>query len=220
MVAASVANVIRSADPLPGGFVIARDLPDVCPLLEHNLSKEVDLSQSDDASVFGRSLAWGNLDHAISIANEFGFKGDPAAASRRHLMHILCSDLASTFVHFNLPGRSSLCDLQVYFPELFGPLLRTLIHLTSLSCIGSSEPLTKIIISYEIRSLSKETPFWTAFGLWFSFHPVLVCRRVRTLESKSGPLEVESDNAGSWRQIGALRMTAPSTSFNRHFTFN
>ena len=30
------------------------------------------------------------------------------------------------------------------------------------------------MIAYKIRSLAKETPFWQAFGLWFSFHPVLV----------------------------------------------
>jgi hypothetical protein len=31
-----------------------------------------------------------------------------------------------------------------------------------------------VVISYKIRSLSKETPFWTAFGLWFEYEPVLV----------------------------------------------
>jgi hypothetical protein len=34
------------------------------------------------------------------------------------------------------------------------------------------------IMSYKIRSLSKETAFWSAFGLWFTFAPVLV--RVRS----------------------------------------
>lgn len=28
-------------------------------------------------------------------------------------------------------------------------------------------------MSYRVRSLSKETSFWAAFGLWFSFSPVL-----------------------------------------------
>jgi len=31
-----------------------------------------------------------------------------------------------------------------------------------------------VVISYKIRSLAKETPFWTAFGLWFEYEPVLV----------------------------------------------
>lgn len=34
-------------------------------------------------------------------------------------------------------------------------------------------PLARVTISYRIRSLAKETPFWSAFGLWFDFTPVL-----------------------------------------------
>jgi hypothetical protein len=54
----------------------------------------------------------------------------------------------------------------VYFPELLAPLLRSLIQLTS------SPPAPEVIISYKIRSLAKETPFWCAFGLWFEYSPV------------------------------------------------
>ena len=39
-----------------------------------------------------------------------------------------------------------------------------------------------MIISYKIRSLAKETPFWNAFGLWFEFVPVLERRRHRTAD--------------------------------------
>jgi len=39
------------------------------------------------------------------------------------------------------------------------------------------------MISYTIRSLPKEAPFWTAFGLWFSFAPVLV----RSKASETAP---------------------------------
>lgn len=38
----------------------------------------------------------------------------------------------------------------------------------------------RVVISYKVRSLTKETPFWSAFGLWFSFQPVQAKRR-RTL---------------------------------------
>lgn len=65
----------------------------------------------------------------------------------------------------------------MYFPELLAPLLRSLLHLTSppfVSEVSSERRPTRIVISYKIRSLSKETPFWAAFGLWFSFEPVLV----------------------------------------------
>jgi hypothetical protein len=59
----------------------------------------------------------------------------------------------------------------VYFPELLAPLLRSLLHLTT---PASPTALTQVVISYKIRSLSKETAFWSAFGLWFTFVPVLV----------------------------------------------
>ena len=45
-----------------------------------------------------------------------------------------------------------------------------------------------VIISYKLRSLAKESTFWSAFGLWFKFWPVLV-------RGKS------SDN--EWRRFGS-----------------
>lgn len=63
------------------------------------------------------------------------------------ISHILCSDL-------------------VYFPELLAPLLRTLLDLTS------ADPAAEVIIAYKVRSLTKEQPFWAAFGSWFDFVPV------------------------------------------------
>ncbi|SJL09815.1 uncharacterized protein ARMOST_13196 [Armillaria ostoyae] len=78
----------------------------------------------------------------------------------------------------------------VYFPELLAPLLRTLIHLTSPSVTSSSPSL---IISYKIRSLEKETPFWTAFGLYFSFQPVL--SRCRFTDSEQ--------HDQSWQRLGS-----------------
>ncbi|KAF7312502.1 hypothetical protein MIND_00263900 [Mycena indigotica] len=69
----------------------------------------------------------------------------------------------------NEPLTHILCSDLVYFPQLLAPLLRSLIHLTS-STFGDPQ----LILSYRIRSLAKETPFWAAFGLWFDFTPVLV----------------------------------------------
>ena len=81
---------------------------------------------------------------------------------------------------------------QVYFPDLFAPLVRSLIHLTSLSSSASETP--KIIMSYKVRSLSKEMPFWSAFGLWFEFSPVLA-RHKQGSWSRFGPSA--SDDGGA-----------------------
>jgi hypothetical protein len=48
------------------------------------------------------------------------------------------------------------------------------LHLTSLL---PKEPTPSLIISYKIRSLAKESSFWSAFGLWFNFWPVLIRNR-------------------------------------------
>ena len=79
---------------------------------------------------------------------------------------------------------------KVYFPHLLAPLLRSLIHLTSLP---PSSPQPTLIISYRIRSLQKESPFWSAFGLWFSYEPVLY-RRCR-------PFHRGDDDYGSDRPL-------------------
>jgi len=44
-------------------------------------------------------------------------------------------------------------------------------------------------MSYKVRSLTKESAFWAAFGLWFEFRPVLV-------REKLGP------NSDQWRCFG------------------
>ena len=48
----------------------------------------------------------------------------------------------------------------VYFDFLYPPLLTTLLELTNAN--GGEE--TRLIMSYKIRSLVKEMPFWQAFG--------------------------------------------------------
>jgi protein N-lysine methyltransferase METTL21D len=130
--------------------VIVTDLPEVCPLLEENRRKDESLDGSPIILV--RSLSWGNSEHAVALAQDLhSLRYGPNTSS--HLTHIICSDL-------------------VYFPELLAPLLRSLITLTD---PHDSTPFlhTEVLISYKVRSLSKEMPFWTAFGLWFEFEPVL-----------------------------------------------
>lgn len=77
----------------------------------------------------------------------------------------------------------------MYFPELIGPLLRTLLHLTAPVPIQTSPLVSpQVILSYKIRSLPKEVPFWSAFGLWFTFTPVLVRTR-------------SEDNSSEWERF-------------------
>ncbi|KAI0342667.1 hypothetical protein BDW22DRAFT_1394496 [Trametopsis cervina] len=142
--------------------LVATDLPEVCPLLEKNLINHAGQpSPSHVGRVLVRPLAWGNEQHAADIASELlssPSTSDPrVAVDDRYLTHVICSDL-------------------VYFPELLAPLLRSLLQVTSPPFAPPHGParVPKVVISYRIRSLSKETPFWAAFGLWFAFEPVLI----------------------------------------------
>ncbi len=103
-----------------------------------------------------------------------------------------------------LPDLFSRTHVQVYFPELLAPLLRSLIHVTSppLAPPHGSDRLPEVIISYKIRSLAKETAFWSAFGLWFSFEPVLIRSRRPT---EDGPQVGDGDNRplDVWTRFGA-----------------
>ncbi|KAI0636034.1 hypothetical protein C8Q77DRAFT_609694 [Trametes polyzona] len=119
-----------------------------------------------------RPLAWGSREHVTAIAEELDVK--QCGPSPRDLTHILCSDL-------------------IYFPALLAPLLRSLLHLTS-PPFAHAHPAT-VILSYKMRSLPKETPFWSAFGLWFEFVPVLARPRVAQQPSTDGP------SAGQWSRF-------------------
>ncbi|PPQ89324.1 hypothetical protein CVT25_003161 [Psilocybe cyanescens] len=172
LVASSIAKLLR-----PGqDHLLVTDLPEVCPLLEDNLrsiKKSVGANIPDKDTIVIRPLSWGSQDDAAAIASEF-FRQSKNYDDFGTLTHIICSDL-------------------VYFPELLAPLLRSLLHLTSppfchLSDTPSGYCGPSVLISYKVRSLSKETAFWSAFGLWFEFYPVLV-----------------KDNAigGEWQRFGA-----------------
>lgn len=177
------ARVSKALAPQRDRF-IATDLADVCVLLESNLKAE--------SLVSVESLAWGSEENAMRVAETLNSK----YGERRYLTHILCSDLVW---HLSLSKtRHLFTALKVYFPTLHGSLLRTLLHLTSDSFVGpSAQP--QIIVSYMLRSHPKELPFWSAFGLWFSFTPVL-CRK------SQGPWERFSlstilDQTEDWNQV-------------------
>ncbi|KAH8101007.1 putative methyltransferase-domain-containing protein [Cristinia sonorae] len=167
IVAAQIAEHLAGKD-----LVIATDLPEVCPLLERNLQQYIALQESSIPTVLVRPLSWGNHDDTLRIHEEI-LHNQQTSLYGAAFTHIICSDL-------------------VYFPELLAPLLRTLLHLTSPLFVPQHAPQPKVIISYKIRSLAKETPFWSAFGLWFTYEPVLEKCKVPS----------DQNYLGEWRRFG------------------
>ena len=128
------------------GTIILTDLPEVVPLLESTLARHnhsaSDQDQDPNIRILIRPLSWGSAEHVQAIANELRLftESDGDLGS----LTIVCSDLVS---FLNLIMRiNSVDSLQVYFPELLAPLLRSLIHITSIV------PSSKIIISCKHRS--------------------------------------------------------------------
>ncbi|KAL5504164.1 hypothetical protein ACEPAH_8237 [Sanghuangporus vaninii] len=169
-------------------LIILTDLPDVCVLLEETLHHEKHRwmtshpACTDFLPVKILPLPWGDVTEVDRLSDLLG--GERNAMSKpRALTHIICSDL-------------------VYFPHLLAPLLRTLLHFTSPPFSGS-EHSPEVIISYKIRSLSKETAFWSAFGLWFSFSPVSVRDGTsRTSQERFDCTARESLEAQGWHVFG------------------
>lgn len=170
--------------------IILTDLHNVLPLLTRNAIKAGVFDPNNNISnnnnnkqndlIKIEALPWGSESEARSIL-------DHLRSRNRSITHILCSDL-------------------VYFPELLSPLLRTLLQLTT---TDQSTTTTKVIISYKIRSLPKEEPFWRSFGAWFDFAPVLISqsnqsdfgRRFGTKKSdmypfNQAPIHLQDQDAG------------------------
>ncbi|KDR78974.1 hypothetical protein GALMADRAFT_244688 [Galerina marginata CBS 339.88] len=172
LIAVSVAKLLK-----PGrDHLIVTDLPEVCPLLENNLRPimvKLEANSPDQDTLTIRPLSWGRWEDTSELASLF-LEQRSCLRDSCKLTHIICSDL-------------------VYFPELLGPLLRSLLHLTSPpffhpKCHSCDCQCPAVFISCKIRSLAKETAFWSAFGLWFTFNPVLV-------KDKSA--------GGDWRRFGS-----------------
>ncbi|KIJ51452.1 hypothetical protein M422DRAFT_776697 [Sphaerobolus stellatus SS14] len=143
--------------------LVLTDLPDVCSLLDRNRIQEIP-DGLPAVKLLIEPLSWGNLEHGKVLADKLtGILSLPQSAPL--LSHIICSDL-------------------VYFPDLLAPLLRTLLQLSSPPFSSTTQPV-QIIMSYMVRSLTKETPFWSAFGTWFDFTPVLY-----------------RDKDGPWQRLG------------------
>jgi hypothetical protein len=91
IVAAKIAEIL---DQSRSDLVVATDLPDVCPLLTDNLRLSPRCQENGsptDHPVLVRPLAWGNAEHAVTIASELASMS--IENHHRHLTHIVCSDL-------------------------------------------------------------------------------------------------------------------------------
>ena len=71
------------------------------------------------------------------------------------------------------------------------------------------------MVSYRIRSLQKESPFWSAFGLWFSYEPVLYRHR----QSSPSPPPRENGDYGSDGPLSNTHSNGdPETDWTRYHT--
>jgi hypothetical protein len=190
-----------------GDLLVMTDLPEVCELLKENMRTHAKVGKAHELLVC--PLAWGNREHAQGILGELAVRG-------RELTHIICSDLVRlSTLHLALTYKC-ITPVQVYFPALLAPLLRTLLHLTS---AGSN---IEVVIAYKIRSLAKESPFWSAFGLWFEYEPVLLRQRPvspqSAAEQHAGVAEADQQNYtcdndyGRWERFG-MRWDGPTFVF-------
>lgn len=89
-------------------------------------------------------------------------------------------------------GRFDLVIVSdcVYFPELFGMLLDTLLDVCDAS--------TQVVIGYKCRSLEKEVGFWQDyFGRYFEYEPVRKIEFSREKDESSGKI-VEKQEVGDF----------------------
>lgn len=179
-----------SSSTKPQVRLVLTDLANVVPLMQRNVARAGYQQRTDTIDVRVRSLAWGNQQDAEACLAELRPEQSSSAsqAAANPLTHILCSDL-------------------VYFPELLPPLLRTIISLSEPGpLIQDSEASVKLrpelIISYKIRSLTKEQPFWSALGSWFDFQAVDY-RSIPKPSADSNTQNGTDDLEETWHRFGS-----------------
>ncbi|KAJ3554716.1 hypothetical protein NM688_g2960 [Phlebia brevispora] len=185
IVAAACADQLIGQDTT----LIVTDLPEVCPLLEQNLQEYLPPATCASApKVLVRPLTWGSDLEANNIAAELGSHRSilPTSPSARCLTHVICSDLSLLRYFLGVRRRKygeELDHLALGIP--INPADKiTLLKITAPPFTPTSPSQSpRVIVSYKVRSLAKETPFWSAFGLWFSFQPVLAKKRRVSQES-------------------------------------
>ncbi|KAF6767505.1 Nicotinamide N-methyltransferase-like protein [Kalmanozyma brasiliensis GHG001] len=188
--------------------LVLTDLENVVPLMERNVARAGYKQATELLDVRVRSLAWGNDAHAESLISELQSlaSNDVKAAEANPISHILCSDL-------------------VYFPELLPLLLRSIISLSSYGSAArsrypSNSSGPELIISYKIRSLIKEQPFWFALDSWFDFQAV-DCRSIPRTNGPTTAQDAEERTESDCHRFGSEGQDygAPATSDQELFVF-
>lgn len=179
----------RPAGPCQARLVLT-DLENVVPLMVRNVARAGYQQASETIDVRVRSLAWGNEEHASSLISELSAdqRSGSAKPTGNPITHILCSDL-------------------VYFPELLSPLLRSIISLSTAfaspdDAHSTTEMGPELIISYKIRSLTKEQPFWSALGSWFDFQAV-DSRLIPGQTPSTNTLDATDGTVHTWHRFGS-----------------
>ncbi|KAG9013895.1 hypothetical protein FRB95_011810 [Tulasnella sp. JGI-2019a] len=159
-------------------LIILTDLPEVCPLLERNRANMMQATDQtwNGAEVQVWPLPWGSGGDAEELSLMVN------RSIGNGITHIICSDL-------------------VYFPPLLPLLLRTLLHLTSPMSSTRGDQSVEVIISYKIRSLAFEIPFWIAFGAWFDFQPVLQQHQRQSFDD--GAYGYDGKQESRWKRLGS-----------------
>lgn len=188
-------QILRHSQDVQAKLLQARlvltDLENVVPLMKRNVARAGHEQATDLLDVRVRRLAWGNKDHAAELVSELAATRavESEKVGKNPLSHILCSDL-------------------VYFPELLAPLLRSIIWLSGYgieaesddSCFAQRGP--ELIISYKVRSLTKEQPFWSALSSWFELRAV-DCRSKRRQRHSHSQDQSTDDTGLEWHRFGS-----------------
>lgn len=122
--------------------LVMTDLDNVCPLLEENLARAEKRWSGSKASDVPESQPPRVLVRPLPWGDQASFRR-MTDEDGLYPDVILASDL-------------------IYFEFLYAPLLRTLIALTEPVSAATESPV--VLFSYKVRSLTREEPFWRAFG--------------------------------------------------------
>ncbi|KAK4055055.1 hypothetical protein OIO90_003396 [Microbotryomycetes sp. JL221] len=91
-----------------------------------------------------------------------------------------------------LPSRDSI--IMTDLPEVCS-LLSNNLEAALRRWLRDHFPSPVVLFSYKVRSLTRETPFWSAFGCWFTFEPVQATRMIRaTSETGKGGIARHSSS--------------------------